>query len=345
MRKFIFAAMLAGVSSILSSCSTTGGGPFGIVMFEKNQHVSGAGSLFAADEQPCLTASFLLSALSTANPDAGEPVVCQRLRSRLQHALGWRDMFAPVPAHLANDERRRRNEALSSLIAASNDKCGQYVQFLQQYQGNVRSSTGILSQATAILATISSGGTAQGFAATSGIASGVGTSLQQAHFQNQTVAMLTKAFDSRRSEMLRNMDGLMQCSVDQYPFARGFADVQNYHRACSIVVGLEEAQEAVEEKNSPSLETFTKLLEKLPALQATMKKISKAEDPKPDPQPQSVVEPAPEQPMVQDDAGNPQLPIEQAENNLPVTANPAPACPFTAKGPTTETTTGLSAGK
>jgi len=267
MRAFVASALI-GATFLLSACDTPGGGPLGIVLFDKNHNVSGAGSLFAADEQTCVSASFLLSTFA-GKIEQGEKPACSRLRARIQNALPVEDIFHSDPLH-PGEMQRRRNEAIATLIAASNDKCGAYVQYLQQYQGNVKASTGILSQATAILATVSSGGTAQGFAAASGISTGVGTSLHQAHFQNQTVAMLTKAFDGRRSEMLHNMDGLMQCSITQYPFARAFADVQNYHAACSIVIGLEEAQEAVEEKNSPSLDSFTKLLEKLPALQEAM---------------------------------------------------------------------------
>jgi hypothetical protein len=70
---------------------------------------------------------------------------------------------------------RARNEVVNTLIMESNRKCGDYVQFLQAYQGNVRATSGIAAQMTAVLATVTTGGAAQGFAAAAGIASGSGT--------------------------------------------------------------------------------------------------------------------------------------------------------------------------
>jgi hypothetical protein len=270
--------LLAAAFFAIASCSTPGGGPLGFVLFDKNQHVPGAGSLFAPDEEGCVTASFLLSTFSYTREEAGERPACQRLRVRLQSALKA-DLFAPGVPDANGDWQRRRNEAIGTLIAASNDKCGAYVQFLQAYQGNVRATSGITAQATAILATVATGGLAQGFAAASGIASGAGNSLHQAHFANQTVAILTKAFDNKRVEQLRDMDSMMQCSPAQYPFSRAFADVQRYHASCSIVVGLQETQEAVEQKSSPNLDTYKQLLKELPEMQKLMAAASGASAP------------------------------------------------------------------
>jgi len=245
---------------LLFGCSSPGGGPFGLVLFDKDRHVPSAGPLFSTAEDQCLSASFLLSVFSRTGQAPEESPRCRSLRSQMQSFLPEGNLYA-----LKNTsyDKRSRNEVVNTLIMESNRKCGDYVHFLQAYQSNVRASSGILAQATAILATVTSGGTAQGFAAASGIIGGAGGTLQEASFANQTVAILVQAFDNARAEQLAEMTNLQQCTPAQYPLTRAMADVFRYHSSCSIVTGLQHAQRAVEEVRSPSLEGFMRTLKQI----------------------------------------------------------------------------------
>lgn len=254
------ALIVSASLTALGGCSSPGGGPFGFVMFDPDQHVPGAAPLFAADEERCISASFLLSVFSqTAGPGDERPA-CSRLRAQIQTSLPFGSIYAAGPQTY---DARQRNEVVNTFILTSNERCGSYVRFLQGYQANVRATSGILAQATAILATVTSGGTAQGFAAASGIVGGAGNTLYEANFANQTVGVLTQAFDNARVQQLRDMTNLQQCTPEQYPLMRAMADVYRYHSSCSIVVGLQETQRAVEQARSPNLESFTRFLDQI----------------------------------------------------------------------------------
>jgi hypothetical protein len=275
------------VVTIPAACSTPGGGPLGFVIFDKNQHVAGAGPLFAIDEEQCINGTFLLTTFSGKVP-ASETPTCRRVREAIQNALPYgnlydaRDPYSTVRKDAAGNVlepylKRERNEVIGTFVWDSNKACGDYVRFLQTYQANVRSTSGILSQATAILATVVTGGATRGFAAASGIIGGAGNTLYEAHFANQTVALLVQAFDNARAEKLKHISDMMQCTPEQYPLTVAMADVYDYHTTCSVVAGLKQAQQAVADQRSPSLDSLAKMIDQIKQAQDQFAKISKPE--------------------------------------------------------------------
>jgi hypothetical protein len=192
---------------------------------------------------------------------------CRRILGEIKAAMVFGSFGAATAQNPVDDDfpysARQRNEAIDAILATSNRKCGRYTHFLQQYDANVNSSFGILAQAAAILATVSSGGTAEGFAALAGISSGARGTLNQAHFSNQTIGVLTRAFEISRAEQRRQIANLQQCSPTEYTLMRGMEDAFRYHSTCSIVEGLKQTQRAVEQSSSPDLDSFIKLLDQM----------------------------------------------------------------------------------
>jgi hypothetical protein len=233
----------------LTACATDGGGPLGIVAFDPNQHVAGAEPLFGRGDYMCLDKpEFLLSLYAPSAPALGSPprASCETVRRGLAHAVG------PVGKY----DVRRRNEIIDALMATSEYKCGRYRNFLQTYDANINSSFGIFAQVAAIIATITTGGTAQGFAAAAAAAAGSRGTLNQAHFQNQAVGILAKAIDNVRATQRAEIIKREKDKVEDYTLMRGIQDVFAYHNSCSIIEGLKETQRAVEEVRMPSMATL-----------------------------------------------------------------------------------------
>jgi hypothetical protein len=264
--------LLAAAACLLpAACATPGGGPLGIVMFDPDQHVSGAEPLWGKQDQRFFDdPSFLLSMVSTEAPSGRKwPEICGQIVQSIRGML-------PVMTVQKLDSGPRytalqRNEVIDGIMAASDRKCGRYIAFLQQYDGNVNSTFGIASQAAAILATIASGGTAQGLAAAAGIAGGVRGTLNESHFSNQTIGVVANAFENVRREQREAIAKLQVKDAADYTLMRGIQDATRYHASCTIVTGLKEAQRNVEEARSPNLDTMQKMIDKLNELRGGMR--------------------------------------------------------------------------
>jgi hypothetical protein len=250
MRSHVLAA--AAISIGLSACATDGGGPLGIVALNPNQHVAGAEPLFAKEDYMCLDKpEFLLSLYAPPAPKSPRARGnCDTVRQGLAYAVGG----------IADYDKRRRNEIMDALLATSEYKCGRYRSFLHSYDANINSTFGILAQAAAVIATVATGGTAQGFAAVAALSSGSRGTLNQAHFQNQAVGILVKAIENARATQLAEITTRQREEVENYTLMRGIKDVFAYHNSCSIIEGLKETQRAVEEVRMPSMATINSWL-------------------------------------------------------------------------------------
>lgn len=255
---------------LTGACATPGGGPFGMVMFDPDQHVSAAEPLFGKADLQCLDDATFLLTLYAPDPVTNRPPACSSIRAAIAAALPHQ--AGPVLPEKDRYGKVQRNEVVDGLMAASDRKCGRYIAFLQQYDGNVNSTFGIAALSTAALAAIATGGTAQALAAASSIAGGSRNTLNQSHFNNQTIGVLANAFETVRKEQREKIAELQNKSPADYTLMRGVQDVTRYHANCSIVVGLKAAQRAVEEADSPSISSMQKMAEQLEKLNVAMQK-------------------------------------------------------------------------
>jgi hypothetical protein len=268
--------LLAGTASsfLLTGCADEGGGPLGIVLFDKTHHVAAAEPLFGKGEDRCLDSpGFLISitakapaATSAAQPRTRDPLAdpaCVRLSQTISGALQTPQNSATSSGY----DERQRNEVIDALIAASNRKCGRYTAFLQTYDANINSTFGIGALATAGLATVVGGESAsKALAAGSAFLTGTRSTFNEAHFRNRTIAVLATAFENARREQRQAITNFQQCKPAQYTMMRGIEDALRYHNTCSVVSGLDEAARAVQRANSPDLETMRKAMTEILAI-------------------------------------------------------------------------------
>jgi hypothetical protein len=205
----------------------------GIVAFDPNHHVS----------ERCLDdPTFLMTIFAPEDRPAGGRVdVC----TRMKRAIVW--ALQPGPGDPPGYGQVRRTEVIDALMAASDRKCGRYTAFLQQYDANINGGFGIIAQAASAVATIATGTTSQWLAAVSTVASGSRGTLNNAHFANKAVGILARAYSNRRDTQRTEIETELAKTPADYTLMRGMRDAFRYHASCSIVVGLEETQRAVEQ--------------------------------------------------------------------------------------------------
>jgi hypothetical protein len=263
-------SLCAVAAALPTACATPGGGQFGMVLFDPKHHVSAAEPLFGDNDERCLDDPTFMLTLFAPLPDAQAKVdPC----TRMKRAIAWGLLSHGVSVNGYNE--RARNEVVDALMAASDRKCGRYIAFLQQYDGNVNSTFGIGAQTAAILATVVSASAAPWFAAGAGIAGGTRGTLNEAHFNNQTIGVLANAFENVRRDQRVAIAELEAKPVKDYSLMRGIEDATRYHASCTIVVGLKEAQRDVEAARSPNLDTYKAMIKNLKEIQSGIADLQK----------------------------------------------------------------------
>lgn len=239
-----------------TACNTPGGGPAGIRLFDKNQHIGAATSMDGTPDGLCFSNIAFTHALVSGYRPAppGLPVSCITLLLQL-------DTKAPSAAPgtlIANpDAKRSRDDLVGALMSVSNDRCMKYVEFLQMYQGNVSSIFGIGSQIAALIGTLTTGGTANAFSGIGGTIQGAGNTLNKNTFQDKALELIAAGFNKRRNRLSKEIHAnLLKAEADYRP-GQAVADVINYHSACSISAGFQELASGVAEPTPIPPQTVT----------------------------------------------------------------------------------------
>jgi hypothetical protein len=258
-----------------AACATPGGGRMGIVLFDPNQHVSGANPLVGPYENQCF--HYPTYGLSFTTPDInldGFGPVCKSIAGNVRAALGMKSGQTGTITYT----KERRNEVVDSFLASSNSICSDHIKFLQQWDGNINSTLGISSQASAGLAAIVNGGLAQAMAALSALLGGARGTMQNAYFNNKTVAVLVSAFLQERNKIRGEIATGENAAIAKYTISRGVEDALRYHSSCSIAVGQDAAQRAVDQAGNPSLDTLKEFFQKVEEVRAEAAKFVKSKD-------------------------------------------------------------------
>jgi hypothetical protein len=151
--------------------------------------------------------------------------------------------------------QRRRTQLQERLIAASNERCAEYKERLQQVQ--VRSqpttsdegSTAAGDMATAALGALTvaypPAAAVSGLLGAAQLVSGVRAAPPKQFTSGLTVQVVSLGIDTRRASILQGIRGRQQEAPSSYPVEAAVSDALLYHQACSMVAGLEAAGEAL----------------------------------------------------------------------------------------------------
>jgi hypothetical protein len=237
---------LAGGCLLPAACATPGGGSLGIVALDPNQHVSGAEPLLGTRGRECNAASLLAV---FAPPPAADPVGTKiDLCTSYQRAIGWALKAHPNTGSNLSYSKEARNEVIGMLMAESDVKCDRYTQFIEQYNSNIQSGGGILTHAATTLAAIATGGTAQALSTGASIATNASGQITKGHFHEQTIPVIVAAYQVARTAVRQEVDQGMKSDVPDYAVSQGIRDAFRYHSNCSVVSGIRQASQAVQQQ-------------------------------------------------------------------------------------------------
>jgi hypothetical protein len=191
------------------------------------------------------------SAAATA-PLLGEGDPVRLEAERLEGAL--RDFY------LSKDNQvQRRNRVQERLLAASAQRCAAYKQFVKQQDSEMGFGLAAIATALAGAGAIVSGFATQALAGSAAVVSGVNAEYQEKFFSRLAIQVITKGIDTRRERLYEAMLKRQREDLTVYPVEAAIKDALEYHGACSLVVGLEEAAMAIDRVNNLGLDEVNKL--------------------------------------------------------------------------------------
>jgi hypothetical protein len=170
-----------------------------------------------------------------------------------------------------------RNNLQDRIIAAANQRCGLYQNYLKQLQGKTDLSLGILSTILGGAgAIVTAADTARALSGSAGIASGTRAEFNQAIFLNSAIPIIVKGIERRRERLKTVILSHRNDDITTYTPALAVADAIDYHNACTIGKGLEEADVALELTKNPGLEEMNKVLDNLTQTNQKLSDLQKA---------------------------------------------------------------------
>lgn len=169
------------------------------------------------------------------------------------------------------DQLRRRNSVQERILAASQQRCGEYKKFLKQFESDTNfglgSATTLFAGAGSIFTPLN---TVRALSGSAAIISGVRSEFNEDYFASQTVQMLTSGFEAKRTDLYQAILKRRVQSMTDYPVEAAIKDSIEYHASCSLVTGLEYAALSIDRVNNPGLKGAQKALVEAKKLQHIM---------------------------------------------------------------------------
>jgi hypothetical protein len=155
----------------------------------------------------------------------------------------------------------RRDDLQDRVLAASNQKCGQYFIFLHGNKADWELKLGgvssLLAGAGAVVSHMPS---AQAFSAAAGVASAARAERSQAYFANLAIEVVTSGIRSRRGKILEEIAQKRANHLKNgaghvyYSVSGALSDAIEYHSTCNAVTGFEVAAESISRADHPGPE-------------------------------------------------------------------------------------------
>lgn len=162
-----------------------------------------------------------------------------------------------------NFQKLRRNRIQERLLAASEQRCGEYKNFLKKYDSEFNFLMGTLTTATAAAGAIVTGGGSNILAGIASAFSGIRAEGNDAILASKAVEIITNGIDLKREKIYDKILAERDKQLIGYPVERAIKDAIHYHANCSLIAGLEQAANSLERDREPGLSTVLGNLKKL----------------------------------------------------------------------------------
>jgi len=161
--------------------------------------------------------------------------------------------------------RNARNSIQERILAASTQRCNAFETNLQRTSSRHNFYSGLLSTAAGTvggLVTAADG--ARIFSGVSGVASGYRAEFNQDYMANLATHVITEGIDKRRREVYAQIQTRGQGkSMSEYPLEAAVKDALYYHGQCSVIVGFQEAADAIKYVVDPGMDASIRALSKI----------------------------------------------------------------------------------
>lgn len=163
------------------------------------------------------------------------------------------------------EKKRLRNQVQDRIIAASNQRCGEYKNFLKRFDSETNTILGGLATAIGGAGAISkAANTARALSGIAAIFSGWRAEVNADFFNNLTIQVISKGIEARRKEIYDQIQvDRKEADLTAYSVQRAIGDAAVYHYNCSLIAGLEHAGQSIDRAESPGLTNINKTLDNL----------------------------------------------------------------------------------
>jgi hypothetical protein len=179
----------------------------------------------------------------------GPYISCEQ--ERLQKAL--EKFYERV--QVSAEPQMLRNRVQDQILAASNQRCGQYKQFLKRFDAGTNLTLGWLTTGAAGAGAIfTAADTVRALSGVASILSGFRAETNETLFHRRTVQLLTDGFEAKRRAIYQQIvTNRTAKELTDYTVEHAIQDAVLYHDHCSLVAGLEYAALAVDRVDDPGL--------------------------------------------------------------------------------------------
>jgi hypothetical protein len=164
------------------------------------------------------------------------------------------EAFRAFYGTMSTDLELSRNRVQERILGASTQRCAAYTRFLKQFESEVGFGLGAIATALAGAGAIfTPATTVRALSGAAAITSGVNAEFDEKLFARLTIQVITKAIDSRRSEIYKGIAEKQGKLIKDYPVEAAVKDALYYHGACSLLSGLEQAAASIERADDPGI--------------------------------------------------------------------------------------------
>lgn len=219
---------------------------------QSESNPAGAKGLLRGDELRGLSIANLIGSF-TSNWTPGSPPKDGGDRARVEYEQRETDRAVALFYRTWEGDPAKaalyRNEIQSRIMAAANQRCHLWKNYIATASSSVGFWSGVVSAATgAASIAFSPEGTKDALTAVSTTSAAVGDQFDKEYLFSLTMPVIVQGVESRRDEISDSIKERRTTNGDPtalkgYPLSAAIADALEYHAACSISSGLQQAAE------------------------------------------------------------------------------------------------------
>lgn len=166
---------------------------------------------------------------------------------------------------------QNRNRIQEVIISASDQRCASYMNYIRLAQSRSQYGFGATTTLLGGLGAIfQQADVSRILSGAAGITSGISAEYQQNIFSNLASHIIVQGIENRREEIYGKILQAREQSLVAYPVEAAVRDAVRYHGACSMVIGVEAASEAIRMVKDPGLEMSLYTVEKAQKLKSML---------------------------------------------------------------------------